>query len=122
MFINFRGGRAKWKIENETFNTLKNQGYNFEHNFGHGYKHLTTIFAMLMFLAFMIDQIQQFSCGLFQMALEAMESKTRLWVRMRAYFMTLFIDSWEDFFQGIAYGIEGGRLIPIKRKRARDTS
>src|SRR5215831_17967356 len=25
-----RGGRARWKIENETFNTLKNQGYNFE--------------------------------------------------------------------------------------------
>ena len=27
-----RGGRARWKIENETFNTLKNQGYHFEHN------------------------------------------------------------------------------------------
>jgi len=26
-----RGGRARWKIENETFNTLKNQGYNFDH-------------------------------------------------------------------------------------------
>ena len=23
-----RMGRARWKIENETFNTLKNQGYN----------------------------------------------------------------------------------------------
>jgi hypothetical protein len=33
-----RGGRARWKIENETFNTLKNQGYNFEHNYGHGKK------------------------------------------------------------------------------------
>jgi hypothetical protein len=28
-----RAGRARWKIENETFNTLKNQGYNFEHNY-----------------------------------------------------------------------------------------
>jgi hypothetical protein len=27
-------GRARWKIENESFNTLKNQGYNLEHNFG----------------------------------------------------------------------------------------
>ena len=33
-----RGGRARWKIENETFNTLKNQGYHFEHNYGHGKK------------------------------------------------------------------------------------
>ncbi len=26
-----RAGRARWKIENETFNTLKNQGYGLEH-------------------------------------------------------------------------------------------
>ncbi|WP_245395116.1 transposase [methane-oxidizing endosymbiont of Gigantopelta aegis] len=26
-----RAGRARWRIENETFNTLKNQGYHFEH-------------------------------------------------------------------------------------------
>jgi len=33
-----RGGCARWKIENETFNTLKNQGYNFGHNYGLGKK------------------------------------------------------------------------------------
>jgi len=38
-----RGGRGRWKIENETFNTLKNQGYQLEHNYGHGQKHLTTV-------------------------------------------------------------------------------
>ena len=26
-----RAGRSRWRIENETFNTLKNQGYHFEH-------------------------------------------------------------------------------------------
>lgn len=35
-----KGGRARWKIENETFNTLKNQGYHIEHNYGHGQKYL----------------------------------------------------------------------------------
>ena len=43
------------RIENEMFNTLKNQGYEFEHNFGHGRKHLATVFAALMLLAFAID-------------------------------------------------------------------
>jgi hypothetical protein len=38
-----RGARARWKIENETFNTLKNQGYHFEYNFGHGNQHLSTV-------------------------------------------------------------------------------
>ena len=28
--------RARWKIENECFNSLKNHGYNIEHNYGHG--------------------------------------------------------------------------------------
>ncbi len=29
-------GRSRWKIENENNNTLKTQGYHFEHHFGHG--------------------------------------------------------------------------------------
>src|SRR6266571_5198486 len=45
-----RGGRARWKIENETFNTLKNQGYNFEHNYGHGEQNLSVVFATIMML------------------------------------------------------------------------
>ena len=61
-----RGGRARWKIENETFNTLKNQGYNFEHNYGHGEQNLSVVFATLMMLAFLVDQTQQLCCALFR--------------------------------------------------------
>jgi hypothetical protein len=50
-----RGARPRWKIENETFNTLKNQGYHFEHNDGHGEQHLSVAFVMLMMLAFLVD-------------------------------------------------------------------
>lgn len=51
--------RSKWKIENETFNVLKNHGYNLEHNYGHGKQFLSSLFAMLMFLAFLVDQLTQ---------------------------------------------------------------
>lgn len=44
--------RARWKVENETFNTLKNQGYQLEHNFGHGNQYLASVLASLMMLAF----------------------------------------------------------------------
>ena len=54
-----RGGRARWKIENETFNTLKNQGYHLEHNYGHGEQNLSVVLALLMMLAFLVDQVQQ---------------------------------------------------------------
>ena len=56
MFKIMRGGRARWEIANETFNTLKNQGYNFGHNYGLGKKNLSMIFVMLMMLAFLVDQ------------------------------------------------------------------
>ncbi|HXG94798.1 MAG TPA: hypothetical protein VNN73_20840 [Blastocatellia bacterium] len=61
-----RAGGARWKIENETFNTLKNQGYHFEHNYGHGYLNLATVLALLMLLAFTVDQIQQHCWELFR--------------------------------------------------------
>jgi hypothetical protein len=54
-----RGGRARWKIENETFHTLKNQGYNFAHHYGHGTHNLSGVFTRLMRLAFLVDQTQQ---------------------------------------------------------------
>ena len=72
-----RGGRTRSKIENETFNTLKNQGYQFEHNFGHGNKHLSTVFAYLMLIAFFVDQLQQLGCKLFTKALERLKSKKK---------------------------------------------
>ena len=45
-----RCGRARWRIENETFNTLKNQGYNLGHNYGLGKKHLSAVFMHQMLL------------------------------------------------------------------------
>ena len=63
-----RGGRARWEIENETFNTLKNQGYHLEHNYGHGEQNLSVVLALLMMLAFLVDQVQQMCCPLFQAA------------------------------------------------------
>jgi hypothetical protein len=88
-----RGGRARWKIENETFNTLKNQGYQFEHNFGHGNKNLSTVFALLMMLAFLIDQIQQKCCAVFQAAWEVAGSKRALWERIRGVVQTAIFPS-----------------------------
>ncbi|NKQ39440.1 MAG: hypothetical protein HF967_08280, partial [Methanosarcinales archaeon] len=57
------------------FNTLKNQGYQFEHNFGHGDNNLSVVFAMLMMLAFLVDQIQQLACKLFQAVWRLLGSK-----------------------------------------------
>lgn len=99
-----RAGRARWKIENETFNTLKNQGYHFEHNFGHGKNHLSVTFALLMMLAFLVDQVQQAACQLFQATLAKVGSKKRLWEKMRGLFYHLKFECMEDIWRALLYG------------------
>jgi hypothetical protein len=81
-----RGGRCRWKVENETFNTLKNQGYHFEHNYGHGKQNLSVVFAMLMMLAFSVDQTQELCCGQFRALLAKAGSRRHLWDCLRSHF------------------------------------
>jgi hypothetical protein len=99
-----RGGRARWKVENETFNTLKNQGYHREHNYGHGQHHLATNFAFLMMLAFLVDQVQEPGCRLFQAARAHFRSHTSLWERLRALCSDYFIPDWKTLWEAIATG------------------
>jgi len=96
-----RGARARWKIENETFNTLKNQGYQFGHNFGLGKQHLSEVFVMLMMLAFLVDQIQQMCCPLFQAAWIKCKSKRSLWEKVRGKFNMFHINTMEDLYRAI---------------------
>ena len=106
-----RGGRARWRIENEPFNTLKNQGDHFEHNFGHGYQHLSVVFAVLMMLAFLVDQVQQLCCPLFQAAWAKWGSKRLLWEKMSALFYDYALDSMQHLFEALVYGFK--KSVPL---------
>jgi len=93
-----KGGRARWKIENETFNTLKNLGYNFEHNYGHGKQYLATVLCMLMMLAFLVDQVQQICCAIYQRCRKKLFTYRDLWISMQTLFKMLVLPSWETFY------------------------
>jgi hypothetical protein len=99
-----RAGRARWKIENETFNTLKNQGYNFEHNYGLGKEHLSPVFVKVMMLAFLVDQAQQLCCALFQAVLKKAGCKKALWEDMRSLFRWFKLESMEMLYRVLLYG------------------
>jgi hypothetical protein len=102
VFKLMRAGRARWKIENETFNTLKNLGYHFEHNYGHGKDHLSTMFAFLMLLAFLVDQIVQISCHIFRTIEHHIFTKIKLWQSLKSVFHTIICSSMEQIYQKIA--------------------
>jgi hypothetical protein len=93
-----QGGRTRWKIENETFNTLKNRGYYFEHNFGHGNHHLSYNFIMSMFLAFFVDQIQELSCTTFKKIVDKAKRKQFMWRRLASAFDWLELQSFDHLY------------------------
>jgi hypothetical protein len=90
-----RIGRCRWKIENEVFNTLKNQGYFIEHNYGHGKKCLSMNFFLLNLLAFFMHQIFELTDTLYQQLRKKMGSKQNLWGCLRGVLNVLIFDSWE---------------------------
>ena len=100
-----KGGRARWKIENETFNTLKNQGYNLEHNYGLGAKHLSAVFATLMVLAFLTDQLQQLCWPMFDEARAKYRTNKALREDIRRIFKSFHVDSARIIYEAIVYGI-----------------
>jgi hypothetical protein len=105
-----KGGRSRWKIENETFNTLKNQGYEFDHNYGHGNNNLSVNFALLMMLAFLIDQIQQICSEIFIKALKKLGFKKYLWEATRELFHTFELESLNQIYEAIYYGFKISKI------------
>jgi hypothetical protein len=97
-----KGGRAHWKIENETFNTLKNQGYHLEHNFGHGQYNLSFIFFMLNLLAFYVHQILELTDRLYQtVRYKKFSSRKEYFNQLRCTFRIILFDSWEQMLRHI---------------------
>ncbi len=92
-----KGGRARWKIENETFNTLKNQGYHIEHNFGHGQQNLSMIFFVLNLLAFYVHQIMELTDRLYhQVRYTKFTSRKEYWNQLRCTIRILIFPRWES--------------------------
>lgn len=87
-------GRARWKIENEHFNVQKNQGYELEHNYGHGKQHLAHNFYLLNLLAFMAHKMIERGDRLYQKYVELGESRREMWNVMRTIMKKFLVESW----------------------------
>ena len=88
-------GRCRWKIENECFNTLKNQGYDLEHSYGHGERNLCFNFLLLTLIAFLFHQALELTDKLYQAVRKKMGSKRKMWETLRSYIQILIFNSWE---------------------------
>ncbi len=91
--------RARWKIENESFNVLKSNGYHLEHNFGHGRQHLAMLFAALNLLAFAIHTACDCLEQLWIDARTAKRARTRFFEHIRTITAYLVFPDWATLMQ-----------------------
>lgn len=88
-------GRTRWKIENENNNTLKTKGYHFEHNYGHGQQHLSSLLATLILLAYLLHTLLEWMDDQYCLLRQKMPSRQRLFNDMRALTTYLCFDNWD---------------------------
>jgi len=90
-----KAGRCRWKIENECFNTLKNQGYHIEHNYGHGQKNLCFNFYLLTLLSFFFHQVLELTDKAFRDARAKLGTLRELWETLRQAIKWFIFECWE---------------------------
>jgi len=95
-------GRARWKIENETFNVLKCGGYNLEHNFGHGKDTLASVMVVLNLLAFAYHTVAALAVSAWQAAVAAKGATYRFFEHLRTITTYVVFQDWAHLLRSIA--------------------
>jgi hypothetical protein len=95
-------GRARWKIENESFNVMKNHGYELEHNFGHGETFLAMMLAALNLLAFAWHTALELLEPAWQTAREAATKRTSFFAHLAMLTAYAIFPSWPIFLESLA--------------------
>jgi hypothetical protein len=93
--------RARWKIENETFNVMKNNGYELEHNFGHGQKFLAMTLATMNMLAFAWHTILDLMEPPWKAAREKAQVRTAFFQNLISATNFAIFPTWHDLIKAI---------------------
>jgi hypothetical protein len=104
-------GRARWKIENENNNVLKNHGYHFEHNFAHGKQHLSNFLATLNLLAFLTHTALEWLDEVYRAVRNSTPSRRTFFENLRTLLQFIPFDNWQHLMQ---FMLNGGSELPVK--------
>ena len=105
-------GRARWKIENENNNVLKNQGYHLEHNFGHGKEHLSSTLATLNLLAFLGHTFLGLCDERYGLIRRQLGARRTFFEDLRTLTRYLCFGSWTELLDFMMKGLEIGPYAP----------
>lgn len=99
-----RCARTRWKIENETFNVLKNNGYHLEHNFGHGKKTLASMLTAMNLLAFSLHHAAEIAEKAWQAARDDSGTRVRFFNIINTLTAYLIFPGWRSLMRMIVTG------------------
>jgi hypothetical protein len=99
-------GRTRWKIENENNNTLKNLGYHFEHNFGHGKQHLAGLLASFNILAYLVHTVLAWFDACYRLLRQKLVNRKTFFDYVRALTRYLCFDSWQHLMEFMLTALE----------------
>jgi hypothetical protein len=105
-------GRSRWKVENEGFNVLKNHGYQFEHNYGHGQQHLSMVLLTLLILAFLFHSVLDLSCLMYQAVRHELATRRTFFNDLRALTRYLYFANWQQLLTFMYQRLD---LAPVPR-------
>ncbi|MCP4351006.1 MAG: ISNCY family transposase [Desulfobacterales bacterium] len=99
-------GRARWKVENENNNVLKNRGYHLGHNFGHGKKKLSSILATFNLLAFLLHTFLEQVDKKYKLVRDTLPARQTFFDDIRALTRYMYFDNWEVLLDFMIRGLE----------------
>jgi hypothetical protein len=108
-------GRARWKIENESFNVMKNHGYELEHNFGHGQTFLAMTLAALNLLAFAWHTALDLLEPPWQAARQAAAKRTAFFAHIVTLTAYVVFPSWGVFIESLATFTIPPELLTVQK-------
>lgn len=88
-------GRARWKVENENNNVLKNRGYHLGHNFGHGKQHLSNLLTTMALLAFLMHTALEWIDQRYRQLRQQPFSRKAFFEHLRTLVLFLPFESWD---------------------------
>lgn len=101
-----RSGRARWKVENENNNVLKNYGYNLEHNYGHGEKYLSAVLVTLNLLAFLIHTILDENNTIYAAIRQELGTRKTFFDDIRALTRYFYFKDWDTLLSFMVTQLE----------------
>ena len=98
----------RWKIENESNNTLKTKGYHLEHNFGHGKEHLSSLLAAMNILAFLYHAFLSFTDQNYRLIRAQLPTRQTFFDDLRALTRYILFPNWDAVLDFMMRGLEIG--------------